>query len=102
MKQLTGKMMVGVVFDFTVDDFTNIACSRLKGKLNVEIVSTTTDGDVFDRSYKVAVVEKSFQGPERVHLGIAQVVDDAEAAVVRLEREGERACLCEHLRGRLC
>ena len=73
----------------------------VKSKLIVEIVSTTMDDVVFDRSHRVAATEKKIiQGPKRVHLRVARVVDGAFA--VRLEREVDWACLCEHFQKQPC
>ena len=59
INQLTlwaGKTRGAVVFDSKTDDFThNGLFSKVRGKSNIALVATTTDGDVFGGFYSVAV-----------------------------------------------
>ena len=59
LKEWTGKATATIIFDSTVDEFTD-GCffTMVKGKPNVAIVATTTDGDVFGGFYSVAVTER--------------------------------------------
>ena len=59
LKEWTGKARATVIFDSTVDEFTD-GCmfEKVKGKPNVAIVATTTDGDVFGGFYSVAVTKQ--------------------------------------------
>ena len=56
LKEWTGKARATVVFDSTVDEFTdNGIFNKVKGKPNIALVGFTTDGDVFGGFYSVAV-----------------------------------------------
>ena len=56
LKQWTGKSSATVIFDSTVDEFTNHGLfNKIKGKHNVAFVGFTTEGDVFGGFYSVAV-----------------------------------------------
>ena len=58
-KQWTGKMTASVVYDSTVDEFTDQCLfNKVKGKPNIMIVATTTDGDVFGGFYSVTVTRQ--------------------------------------------
>ena len=66
LKEWTGKARETIVFDSTVDEFTYDGLfEKIKGKPNIAIVATTTDGDVFGGFYSVAVTEqgRSFFDP---------------------------------------
>ena len=59
LKRWTGKSKPTIIFDSTVDEFTNDCLfQKVRGKPNVAIVATTTDGDVFGGFYSVAVTER--------------------------------------------
>ena len=59
LKGWTGKARATVVFDSTVDEFTHVGLfEKVKGKRNIAVVATTTDGDVFGGFYSVAVTER--------------------------------------------
>ena len=67
LKEWTGKASATVVYDSTVDEFThNGLFEKVKGKRNIAIIATTTDGDVFGAYYSVAVTqqEQYFQDPD--------------------------------------
>ena len=67
LKQWTGKADVTIVYDSVVDEFTDQGIfEKVKGKPNVALVATTTDGDVFGGFYSVAVTEqmKPFFDPD--------------------------------------
>ena len=66
LKQWTGKAHAMVIFDSTVDEFTNDGLFvKVKGKPNIAVVGFTTDGDVFGGFYSVAVTkqDKGFYDP---------------------------------------
>ena len=63
LKEWTGKERATVVYDSKADPFTaNGLFEKVKGKPNIAIVATTTDGDVFGGFYSVAVT-----GQEEAH-----------------------------------
>ena len=54
LKEWTGKSSSTIIFDSTIDEFTDQGLfERVKGKPNVAMVGTTTDGDVFGGFYTV-------------------------------------------------
>ena len=56
LKQWTRKTTTSVIYDSTVDEFTDECFFQaVRGKPNVAIIATTTDGDVFGGFYSVAV-----------------------------------------------
>ena len=59
MKEWTGKARATIIYDSTVDEFAG-GClfQKVRGKENIAIVATTTDGDVFGGFYSVAVTEQ--------------------------------------------
>ena len=59
LKDWSRKSMATIVYDSTVDEFTN-GClfQTVRGKENIAIVATTTDGDVFGGFYSVTVTEQ--------------------------------------------
>ena len=68
LKRWTGKASATIVFDSTVDEFTddglfNTVCN----KWDIAIIATTQDGDVFGGFYNVAVTEhdRSFADPNQ-------------------------------------
>ena len=66
LKEWTGKESAAIVFDSTVDEFTNHGLfNKVKKKRNVALVATTTDGDVFGAFYSVAVakLKEDFDDP---------------------------------------
>ena len=59
LKRWTGKTRATIVYDSTVDPFTNDGLfNNVKGKRNIALVATTTDGDVFGWFYNVAVTKQ--------------------------------------------
>ena len=59
LKAWTGKTTASVVYDSKVDQFTDDGLFQaVKGKPNVAIITTTTDGDVFGGFYSVAVTDQ--------------------------------------------
>ena len=59
LKQWTGKATVSLVYDSKVDPFTGAGLfNKVKGKGNIAIIATTTDGDVFGGFYNVVVTEQ--------------------------------------------
>ena len=67
LKEWTGKTSGTIVYDSTVDEFTdNGLFAHVSGKPNVAIVGFTTDDDVFGGFYSVAVTEqqKGFTDPD--------------------------------------
>ena len=59
LKEWTGKARVTIIYDSVVDEFTDECLFQaVKGKPNVAIIATTTDGDVFGGFYSVAVMEQ--------------------------------------------
>ena len=59
LKRWTGKAKATVIFDSTVDEFTD-GClfQKVRGKPNIAVVGFTTDGDVFGGFYSVAVTKQ--------------------------------------------
>ena len=58
LKEWTGKSRASVVYDSTIDPFTaDWLFQKVKGKPNIAIVATTTEGDVFGGFSSVAVTE---------------------------------------------
>ena len=50
-----------IVYDSAVDEFTeDCLFQKVRGKPNVAIVATTTDGDVFGGFYSVAAMEQNY------------------------------------------
>ena len=59
LKRWTGKAHANVIFDSTVDEFTNNGLfAKTRGKPNVAVVGFTTDGDVFGGFYSCAVTKQ--------------------------------------------
>ena len=59
LKQWTGKATARIVFDSTVDEFMSECLFQMvKGKSNIAIIATTTEGDVFGGFYTVTVTER--------------------------------------------
>ena len=66
LKEWTGKTSASIVYDSTVDEFTDECLFQaVKGKPNIAIIATTTDGDVFGGFYSVAVTQQdeAFKDP---------------------------------------
>ena len=60
LKEWTGKARATIIYDSTVDEFTDECLFRMvKGKPNIAVVATTTDGDVFGGFYSVAVTREN-------------------------------------------
>ena len=58
LKEWTGKARATVVYDSTVDEFTNDGLfHKIKGKQNIAVIGFTTDGDVFGGFYTVAATK---------------------------------------------
>ena len=59
LKRWTGKAKATVIFDSTVDEFTD-GClfQKVRGKPNIAVVGFTSDGDVFGGFYSVAVTKQ--------------------------------------------
>ena len=67
LQQWAGKTTASVVYDSTVDEFTDEGLfQKVSGLRNVAIVATTTDGDVFGGFYSVAVTKHDtfFEDPK--------------------------------------
>ena len=59
LKGWTGKTTASVIYDSTVDEFTDDGLFyKVKGRPNIAIIATTSDGDVFGGFYSVAVTEQ--------------------------------------------
>ena len=59
LKKWTGKERASIIYDSNGDEFTDECLFQaIKGKPNVAIVATTTDGDVCGGFYSVAVTEQ--------------------------------------------
>ena len=59
LKEWTGKAKATVVFDSTVDEFTEDGLfDKVQGKRDIAFVGFTTDGDVFGGFYSRAVTKK--------------------------------------------
>ena len=60
LKEWTGKANATILYDSTVDEFTdNGLFNKVKGKLNIAIVVFTSDGDVFGGFFSVAVTAQN-------------------------------------------
>ena len=60
LKQWTGKARATIIYDSTVDEFTDECLfNKVKGKPDIAIVVTTTDGDVFGGFYSLAVSKQN-------------------------------------------
>ena len=67
LKEWTGKASTTIVYDSTVDEFTDQGLfDKVKGKANIALVGFTADGDVFGGFYTVAVTEQGerFDDPD--------------------------------------
>ena len=61
LKEWTGKASATVIYDSTVDEFTDDGLfAKVKRKPNIAIVGFTTDGDVFGGFYRVAVTKQNW------------------------------------------
>ena len=59
LKKWTGKGSAAIVYDSTVDEFTDQGLfDKVEGKANVAVIGFTTDGDVFGGFYSRAVTEQ--------------------------------------------
>ena len=59
LKAWTGKVRATLLFDSTVDEFTDKGLfTKVKGKPNIAVIGFTTDGDVFGGFYSVAMTEQ--------------------------------------------
>ena len=59
LKKWTGKVSATIVYDSTVDEFTDKCLfQKVKGKRNIAVIGFTTDGDVFGGFYSVAVTKQ--------------------------------------------
>ena len=59
LKQWTGLSRATVIFDSTVDEFTDDGIfNKTKGKKNVAVIGFTTEGDVFGAFYSRAVTQQ--------------------------------------------
>ena len=59
LREWTGKARATIVFDSTVDEFTNDGLfDKVKGKSDIAVIGFTTDGDVFGGFYSVAVTKQ--------------------------------------------
>ena len=59
LKEWTGKSRATIIYDSTVDEFTDDGLfNKVKGKPNVALIAFTSDGDVFGGFYSVAVTKK--------------------------------------------
>ena len=62
----TWKSTVTIIYDSTVDEFTNDGLfNKVKGKSDIAIIAFTADGDVFGAFYSVAASEpeKRYKDP---------------------------------------
>ena len=60
LKEWTGKATATIIFDSTVDEFTDGGLfEKVKGKWNIAVVGFTMDGDVFGGFYSAAVTKQS-------------------------------------------
>ena len=56
LKEWTSKSTATIIYDSTVDEFTNDGLfNKVKGKPNIAVVGITTDGDVFGGFYSLVV-----------------------------------------------
>ena len=61
LKEWTGKARATIIYDSTVDEFTDDGLfEKVKGKRNIALVGFTTDGDVFGGFYGVAVTKQGW------------------------------------------
>ena len=59
LKEWTGKARATIIYDSTVDEFTDDGLfAKVKGKRNIALIGFTTDGDVFGGFYSVAVTKQ--------------------------------------------
>ena len=59
LKEWTGKSSATIIFDSTVDEFTDDGLfNKIKGRPNIALVGFTTEGDVFGGFYSVAMTEQ--------------------------------------------
>ena len=59
LKEWTGKASATIIYDSTVDEFTDQGLfDKVKGKANIALVAFTADGDVFGGFYSVAVTKQ--------------------------------------------
>ena len=59
LKEWTGKASATIVYDSMVDEFTHDGLfNKVRGKRNIAVVATTTDGDVFGGFYSVAATKQ--------------------------------------------
>ena len=59
LKKWTGKVSATIVYDSTVDEFTDDGLfNKVRGKRNIAVIGFTTDGDVFGGFYSVAVTKQ--------------------------------------------
>ena len=66
LMQWTGKTSAKIIYDSTVDEFTDDGLfNKIQGKPNIALVGFTTDGDVFGGFYSRAVTkhDKGFYDP---------------------------------------
>ena len=60
LKQWTGKANATILFDSTVDEFTDDGLfNKVKGRPNIAVIGFTTDGDVFGFYFNVVVTEQN-------------------------------------------
>ena len=67
LKEWTGKAKATIIYDSTVDEFTdNGIFNNVKGKQNIALVGFTSDGDVLGGFYSVAVTVQDwgFKDPD--------------------------------------
>ena len=59
LKEWAGKTSAAIVYDSTVDEFTDDGLfEKVRGKPDIAVIGFTTDGDVFGGFYSVAVSER--------------------------------------------
>ena len=59
LKEWTGKASATIIYDSTVDEFTDQGLfDKVQGKENIALVAFTADGDVFGGFYTVAVTQQ--------------------------------------------
>ena len=59
LKHWTGKSRATIIYDSTVDEFTyNGLFEKVKGKRNIALIGTTTEGDVFGGFYNLPVTKR--------------------------------------------
>ena len=60
LKEWTGKASATIIYDSTVDEFTDEwLFNKVKGKRNIAIIGFTIDGDVFGGFHSVAVTKQN-------------------------------------------